>query len=120
MRQRATHHLPVERDCRLLAGAVRAPPARRGFHIVQLEAQELHQALVGRRVVAHRLLLETARGGHGRDAFLVVGPLLGRAPPLAAVAGDRAVDLEHLQHRLQAALAHVHLRQDLAHGNGRA
>ena len=61
-----------------VAGADRAAAARGGFGIVELAAQELHQARLGADEVAHALELARAFAGHVRDPLGVGLPRVRR------------------------------------------
>ncbi|CPU65495.1 Uncharacterised protein [Mycobacteroides abscessus] len=82
--------------------AAAAPPPVLELRVVERGAQERHAAPVGGLVVEHRLLLGRARGVDARIALGVVRPGLARRLPAALDAPDRAVDVEHLEHALEA------------------
>ncbi len=63
-----------------------------------------------REVVEHRLLLALAGLAHPAVALLVVGPRLPGRLPAAAHPAYGAVDVEHLEHRLEAVAVEVDVR----------
>ena len=86
----------------VMPAAVVAAPAVDGLGVVELVAEEAHPALVGLEVVEHRPLLPLAGLGHPAVALLVVGPLPAGGLPAAADPAYGAVDVEHLEHGLEA------------------
>ncbi len=83
------------------ARAVVAAAARRGRLVVQPQPQELHPARGRGGVVAHGLLLGLPLPGDPRVTLGVVRPGGTRGGPAALDALHRAVDVQHLEHRLQ-------------------
>ncbi len=81
--------------------AVVAAAAVARVRIVELLTQVAHPAGSGGQVGAHRLLFVTAHLRDLRVALGVVAPRLTGRDPAAADAAHRAVDVEHLQHRLE-------------------
>ena len=110
MQRRLAHQRRVERPGVARPRAHRAAPAvlRRG--VVELLLQGAHEAAPVLPVLRHRLLLAPPQRG---DALVALGVVLpaaaGARVPRRAVALDRALDVEHLQHRVDAALAEVDL-----------
>ena len=88
----------ARRSCR----TDRTAPAPGRRPVVELVAQERHPAPVGGDVVEHRLLLTLARLGDPGVAVGVVDPRLAGGGPPAADAAYGTVDVEHLEHRLEA------------------
>ena len=84
--------------------------------VVELGAQVRHPAPGGGHVVDHRLLLRLAGGLHPRVPLGVVRPRGAGGDPAALHAADRAVDVEHLEHRLEPGPLEVDLR--LQRGGG--
>ncbi len=89
--------------------AVVAATAVLGAGIVELLAQEAHPAAVGGGVRQHRGLLLAPGGRHPVVALLVVDPVLPGRRPAPAHAVDRPVDVEDLEHRLEAGATEVDL-----------
>ena len=87
-----------------------APPAVGRLRVVELLAQEAHPAPVGVEVVEHRPLLALTRLGHAPVALLVVGPVAAGRLPAATHPADCAVDVEHLEHRLQPRAVELDVR----------
>ena len=105
----------------LEAGAVVAAPAvHRTGGVVELFAEEPHPAAVGGDVGQHRGLLVAPGRGHPVVALLVVGPLLAGGRPAAAHPDDSAIDVEHLQHRLEPGPAEVDVRLECGRRHRRA
>ena len=93
----------VQRGVELRARADRADAAVGRVRVVELLLQRAHQAAAVGAELRHRRLLMPAQRGHLGVALAVVGPGgAGHARPARAVAGDRALDVEDLQHRLDA------------------
>src|SRR5690606_2067601 len=100
-RDRVLARRPGRRDA---AAPVAAPAALVGLELGVVEAapQERHAAALGALVGEHRLLLGQPGLLDALVALAVVGPGLTRARPAAADPAYRAVDVEHLEHHLQA------------------
>ena len=80
------------------------------LRVVELVTQEPHPAPVGGEVVEHRLLLALAGLGHPSVALLVVDPLPAGRLPAATDPAYGAVDVEHLEHRLQPGAVELDVR----------
>ena len=95
-------------------GAPGTSAARGCRRVVEGAAEQLHEARVAGEVVVHHPLLGAALLGDVLDPLGGVLPGLGGAPVLRTVLVDRALDLEHLEHRGEAAATDVHRVLDLA------
>ena len=104
---RLLHRLLREVGGQVEPAAVVAAAAVGRLRVVELVAQEPHAATVGVEVVEHRPLLAGAGLRHARVAVGVVVPRLAGGLPAAADPAYGAVDVEHLQHLLEAAAAEV-------------
>ena len=108
MQRRRAHQLRVQRPGELRLRAHRAHAAVGGIGVVELLLQRAHQAAPVGPERRHRLLLAPAQRGDVGVAVAVVLPRhAGLTGPARAVAGDRALHVEHLQHRLDPPLAEV-------------
>ena len=97
--------------------AHRAAPAVPRLRIIELLLQHAHQAPPVGAEALHRSLLLTPQGGDTRVALGVIRPPAVRHEhPARAVAAQRSLDIEDLQHRLQPALADVDHAQQLPGG----
>ena len=94
----------IERRRRTAAPAQTAQrPQSCGIGVVELLLQRAHQAAAVGAEGGHRLLLGAAQRGDVRVAVAVVGPgAPGTRDQRRARAADRALDVQHLQHRLDA------------------
>jgi hypothetical protein len=92
-----------------VAGAALAAAAGGGVGVVQLLAQERHQAAIGGQVVEHGGLLGAPGGGDPPVAVGVVGPAGVAAHIAAADPPHRALDAEDLEQLVQPALPQVDL-----------
>ena len=93
----------IELDVPAPPRAVGAAPARARPRVVQLSPQALHQTVRRVDIVTHGCLFGATNGSDVVDARLVVGPrLCGPQPASVGCAFDRALDLEHLEHGLEA------------------
>ena len=110
VQRRLAHELRIQRPVEARAGAHRAAPAVLRRRVVELLLQRAHQAAPVGAELRHRRLLAAAQRGDALVALGVVVPVAVRLrEPARAVARDRALDVEHLEHRLDAALAEVDL-----------
>jgi hypothetical protein len=94
--------------CAVVAPAAPFVDAEGG--IIELNAQKRHPALIGVLIVEHGLLLAAAGLVQRAVARFVVLPPLTCGDPAALDAPHGAVDVEHLEHHLQARAAEVDQR----------
>ena len=78
-----------------------------GGRVVETFAQEAQPAAVGGEVVEHRGLLLATSGGDAFVTVAVIDPRLTGGHPAALLAADSAVDVEHLEHHLEAGAPQV-------------
>ena len=102
------HQRRVGRRGEAGGGADRAAAAVLGLRIVELRLQHAHEAAPVGAEALHRPLLLAAQRGDARVALPVIAPVrVLRQDPARAVAAQRPLDVEDLEHRLQPAAADV-------------
>ena len=111
---RLAHERRVQRAVVARRGADRAAPAVLRVGVVELLLQRAHEAAPVGAEARHRRLLAAAQRGDRRVAVGVVVPgAVGLAHPAAAVAAHGALDVEHLEHRVDAPAPEVDHRGEL-------